>query len=118
MKRTNEPVFWGLFGAGGMVAAILTPVLILITGILVPMGVIPAEKLDFARVYDFADSLIGALILFVAISFPLWLAMHRIYHSLHDLGIHAGIVTKATLYLLAFAGTTASFTLLLQILAQ
>jgi fumarate reductase subunit D len=116
MKRSNEPVFWGLFGAGGMVAALLTPVLILVTGLLVPLGIIPMEKLAFDRVYAFADNIFGAALLFIAICLPLWLTMHRIYHGLHDLGIHAGQVAKTCFYGIALAGSVACATLLLQIL--
>ena len=38
MKRSNAPIFWLLFGAGGMLAALLGPVLVAITGIAVPLG--------------------------------------------------------------------------------
>ena len=38
MKRSNAPIFWPLFGAGGMLAALIGPALVFITGIAVPMG--------------------------------------------------------------------------------
>ena len=38
MKRSNAPVFWLLFGAGGMLCALLGTALVFITGIAVPFG--------------------------------------------------------------------------------
>ncbi len=35
-KRSEEPVWWGLFGAGGSWFAMITPVTIFVLGILVP----------------------------------------------------------------------------------
>ena len=38
MARSNEPAFWSLFSAGGMVAAFLIPAAIFITAYMVPQG--------------------------------------------------------------------------------
>ncbi|GDY27206.1 MULTISPECIES: fumarate reductase subunit FrdD [unclassified Agarivorans] len=113
MKRSNEPVFWGMFGAGGMVAALFTPIAILITGLLVPLGIIPAEQFSYERVLAFSQHWLGAAVIWVIVSLPLWLCMHRLYHTLHDFGIHAGNLVKALFYGVAFAGSVACATLLL-----
>ena len=38
LKRSNKPIFWSLFGAGGMLSALAGPALVFITGIAVPLG--------------------------------------------------------------------------------
>ncbi|OGT34828.1 MAG: fumarate reductase [Gammaproteobacteria bacterium RBG_16_51_14] len=90
MKRSNEPVFWSLFGAGGVVAAFLLPMLIFITGIALPLGILPPEALAYDRIHSFASGWPGKLFLLAVISLPLWQSAHRIFLSLHDLGIHRG----------------------------
>ena len=89
-KRSNEPIFWSLFGGGGMLTAMITPIMISITGIAVPLGILPAETLSYERVLAFASSWWGKLVLLAVIALPLWHAAHRIFHSLHDLGVHWG----------------------------
>ena len=114
--RANEPIFWGLFGAGGMFCAFLTPILVLFTGILVPMGMVDAEAMSFERLHAVASTWWGALAIWVIISLPMWLTMHRIYHGLHDIGIHRHRhLQQVFFYGAAFAVTVASATLLLQL---
>ncbi|MCV5925464.1 hypothetical protein OFO11_26605, partial [Escherichia coli] len=45
-KRSDEPIWWGLFGAGGTWFAMITPITVLVLGILVPLGVIDAEAMS------------------------------------------------------------------------
>ncbi|KOO06580.1 fumarate reductase subunit FrdD [Vibrio hepatarius] len=101
-KRSDEPVWWGLFGAGGTWFAMITPVTILVLGVLAPLGIIDAEALSYDRVVDFATSIIGALFIIGTLALPMWHAMHRVHHGMHDLKIHAGIAGKIGCY--AFAG--------------
>ena len=77
-KRSNAPIFWGLFGAGGMLAALFGPMLVLITGVLVPMGLLlPADTMDYPKMHAFAQNFIGALQLFI-VSFELFNALSLI----------------------------------------
>lgn len=116
MKRSNEPIFWSLFGAGGMLSALVAPILIFITGIIAPIGIwMPAQALDYARVLGFAQHWIGKLLLLAVISLFLFHAVHRIYHGLHDLGIHAGTGAMVAAYGSAALGTAIAAWLLLAI---
>jgi fumarate reductase subunit D len=113
-KRSNAPIFWGLFGAGGMLAALFGPMLILITGILVPTGaLLPADTMSYPKMLAFAQNFIGKGFIFVVISLFLWHAAHRIYHSLHEVGIHAGMGAKLICYGAALISTLISAYVLL-----
>ncbi len=109
-KRSDEPIFWGLFGAGGTWFAMLTPVTILVLGIFVPLGIIDAEALSYHRMIGFMDNLLGALIVIASISLPAWHAMHRVHHGLHDLKFHIGTFGVFICYALAFIATILSVT--------
>ena len=99
MKRSNAPIFWLLFGAGGMLAALLGPMLVFITGIAVPLGwPLHSELLSYARMLAFAQHWAGKGFLLVVIALFAWHAAHRIFHSLHDVGIHNGMVAKVATY--------------------
>jgi fumarate reductase subunit D len=116
MKRSNAPIFWVLFGAGGMLAALVGAMLVFLTGIAAPVGVgLPADALSYSTVLTFAQSWVGKLALFVVISLFLWHAAHRIFHTLHDLGIHAGLLARLLCYGVAAVGTVASGFMLLQV---
>ena len=95
MARSNKPVLWLPFAGGGLVAALLTPVLILITGVLVPLGVF---HLHYETMAAFAHNPIGKLILFGAVALPAWHAAHRLPMTAHDLGLGGGIAVKAACY--------------------
>jgi len=106
MKRSNAPVFWLLFGAGGMLSALLGTMLVFITGIAVPLGwPLSAELMTYERMLAFAQHGVGKAFVFVVVALFAWHAVHRIFHSLHDVGVHAGTLAKIACYGSALAIT-------------
>jgi fumarate reductase subunit D len=106
LKRSNAPIFWALFGAGGMLSALLGPMLVFITGLAVPLGwLLPPDTMSYPRMLAFAQNFIGKGFIFAIIALFLWHAAHRIFHSLHDIGIHAGTAAKLLCYGSAMVGT-------------
>ena len=106
MKRSNEPIFWSLFGAGGMLAALIGPALVFITGIAVPLGFIYGpDTMSYAHMHAFAQNWLGKIFLFAVVSLFLWHAAHRIHILLHDFGVHAVNFVRLLTYGFAFIGT-------------
>lgn len=111
MAKSNEPFWWTLFGAGGMIAALFLPITLLITSILAKANVVRPEKLHEL----FAHPLVR-LYLFVVISLPLFHWAHRFRYTLVDLGLKAVKAPIAVLcYGSAVAGSVAAALLLLGI---
>ncbi|WP_040976618.1 fumarate reductase subunit FrdD [Necropsobacter massiliensis] len=97
-KRSNEPVVWLLFGAGGAISAVFFPVLVLIIGFLLPFGLVTPDN-----IIAFAHTWIGKLAILALLIFPAWCGIHRIHLGLHDFKVHVpagGVIFYglATLY--------------------
>jgi fumarate reductase subunit D len=110
MARSNKPILWLPFAAGGLVAALIIPALILLTGLLLPLGLV---HLPFEKVLAFAHNPIGKLMLFGTIALSAWHAAHRLRMTAHDLGLGGGLLVKAVCYGAAAALILGSATALL-----
>jgi fumarate reductase subunit D len=116
VKRSNQPFFWLLFGAGGMLSALIGAMLVFITGVAAPLRLgLPASFMGYPNALAFARGIPGKLFLLAVVSLFLWHAAHRIYHSLHDLGIPAGTLASLACYGVALLGTLAAAAALLAI---
>jgi fumarate reductase subunit D len=81
--------WWFMFSQGGVIAALLIPVHILVQGILGPLGIVRVVD----RHYDTWISILGnpivKLYLLVLISIPFFHFAHRLRYLLVDLGVRA-----------------------------
>lgn len=115
MKRSHEPIFWALFGAGGMLLALVGPALVFATGLAVPLGWLPADTLSPERMLAFAGHPLGKAVLLALVSLSLFHACHRLRHSLHDLGWSPGMAGAVGFYGLAVLGSVVATALLWRI---
>ena len=117
MAKSNEPIWWSLFSAGGMVAAMILPVLIIITGILVPFGLVDDDPLNFERIYTaLSQSWLIKLIFFIVITLPLFHWAHRFRFTLVDVGLKSvSTLISILCYGGAIAGTIISAIIFLRI---
>jgi fumarate reductase subunit D len=108
MAKSNEPFWWALFGAGGMVAALVMPIVIVITGIAVAAGWVTEDRL-----WQLLSHPLTKIFLFVVIAFPLFHWAHRFRFTLVDLGLKSarGAVAVAC-YGSAILGTLVTLVLL------
>ena len=119
LPRSHAPIFWTQFGAGGMLSALLGPMLVLITGVLVPLGLLlPPDFMSYPRMLAFVQHWAGMAFAFIVITLFAWHAAHRIYHSLHDVGVHAGLGARLACYGAALAVTLMTGGSLLAIASQ
>ena len=113
MAKSNKPIFWSLFAAGGTLAAFLAPVLVLLF-LLTSLGYTP-DLLSYARLHAFAAHWFGKLFLFGVITLFLWHAAHRLRVTMYDFGLRQDSVVAVLVYLIAAAGTALSLLYLLRI---
>jgi len=113
MAKSDKPVVWSLFAAGGTLAALLAPVLALLL-LLVALGR-PPELFAYAAMQAFASHWLASLVLFAVITLFLWHAAHRLRITLHDLGLRRDHAAAVLLYTAAAAGTVLTAIVLLRI---
>ena len=108
MARSNKPIVWGPFAAGGTLTAFLTPVLVLLM-LLQPSGV------SYESMHALAAHWAGKIVLAAVIFLSLWSAAHRMRITAYDLGVRADALVAALVYLAALGCTGAAIYYLLRI---
>lgn len=104
-----EPLWWVLFGAGGFVAALLLPGLVLGLFVLAPLGVISPDAVSHARMLGLVAHPIGRVVVAAIISLVLWHSAHHLRHFALDLGLQSQqALVSYVVYGLALLGTLAA----------
>jgi len=82
IKRHPEPLLWMLFSAGGMLSAMLMPILLLLFGVAVPLGWVAAPA--YERMLAVLTNPLAGLVLFMLCVLSLFHWAHRFRHTLYD----------------------------------
>ena len=80
--KTNEPFWWALFGAGGVLSAFCIPVLLFLNGLAIPLGWIEAPSYENALAL--VQHPLTRLFLFGLISLSMFHWAHRFRFTLYD----------------------------------
>lgn len=115
MAQSNKPIIWGLFAAGGTLAAFVVPVLILITCLAVPLGLLPSDILSYERLLGLLQHPLSKLVTFVVLFLIVWHAAHRMRITAHDFGIRNDTLVMSICYGIAGAGSLLALIALLNI---
>lgn len=81
--------YWFLFAQGGVLAAILIPVHIVVQGILGPIGIVPVVDRHYDTWINVLGNPIVKLYLLVLIALPFFHFAHRLRYLLVDVGVPA-----------------------------
>jgi fumarate reductase subunit D len=81
-KRTIEPLLWLMFSAGGVLAALLVPALLLLFGVVFPLGLLEAPSYD--RMLGLLRPWPTRVALFLLCLLGLFHGAHRFRYTLYD----------------------------------
>lgn len=112
-KRTLEPFLWLLFSAGGVLAALLIPVLVVLFGLAFPLGWLTPPSHD--HLVAMLRHPLTRVVIFLLCTLSLFHGAHRFRYTLYD-GLqikHLNDVVNPLCYGGAIAGTVAAGYLLI-----
>jgi len=115
MGSSNKPVIWGLFAAGGTVAAFVVPILIVMTCLGIPLGLLSADVLSYGHLLALLQNPFSKLITFGVLFLIIWHAAHRMRITAHDLGMRNDTLIMFVCYGVAAAGTLLMLTAVFRI---
>jgi fumarate reductase subunit D len=101
-----EPLIWLIFGQGILLGTILLTGWLLVVGLAIPLGIVPAETLAYERAHRLGSNPIGRVVLLGLIALPRWKGAHHVRHIFIDSGgADRDTIVAPLLYLIAAAGS-------------
>jgi fumarate reductase subunit D len=82
-RRTLEPFLWTLFSAGGVVAALLIPVHLLLFAFVFPLGLVEQPP-SYEALRRLVSHPLTRIYLLILCTLPLFHAAHRLRYTLYD----------------------------------
>lgn len=113
LKRSDEPIWWGLFSAGGVCFAVFLPSIILFYGLLLPLELV---VLDYKQASQWFFGFWGLIFIGAVIIFPAFHSLHRIRHALYDVKFQQKILIKWLT--MGFAGLLSATSLLIWVIGS
>ena len=114
-KRSSEPLLWLLFSAGGVLAALLLPILLLLFGVAFPLGWLAPPS--YEHLLAVLRSPLTRVVVFLLCMLSLFHWAHRFRYTLYD-GLqikHLNELINPFCYGAAIIGTVVAGYLLWQI---
>jgi|SRR6516225_2559118 fumarate reductase subunit D len=114
-KRSIEPFLWLLFSAGGVLAALLLPILVLLFGLVFPL--VPDAAPRYDHLLAVLRHPITRVVLFLLCTLSLFHWAHRFRYTLYD-GLqikHLNALINLACYGGAIVGSVAALYLLWQV---
>ena len=113
MRQHSEPYLWLLFGAGGVMSAMLMPSLLLLFGIAFPLGWVQPPTHE--HMLAVLGNPLTRLVLLGLCVLSLFHAAHRFRHTLHDAVRVTHPMVAALCYAVAIVGSGVAAYLLWQV---
>lgn len=98
-----KPLYWGIFSAGGTIAALSLASIIAVICIALPLRWLGTPEEFYFNLHEWVANKFIFLVLAGIIFTLLWHGVHRFYYILHDMHIHVGNRTRLSLYGFALA---------------
>jgi len=113
MAKSNKPIVWGAFAAGGELVSLIAPVLMVLT-LLAALGYVP-DMLGYDKLHAYASHWFGKLVIFGVLFLSLWSQAHRLRVVFFDFGFRADTLVATVVYSIAGLGSIAAAVYLFRI---